>query len=184
MIYHVTTLYSLFQRSGLEGGSSNRSQLKCTSCAWVGAAVFGGALSWRSTTLYVSIPHLCFEVPYTVFFSVLQYTSDVIVVHYCMNSTISTPFLSQKIVAIIYLADICLNFFGLFSECVCIHCFDCSLVSTFTNGTQVSSPVMWLRIHRHLCGIALKCQSRSHSLHFMWIHEHFQIPSCAKLVTA
>jgi hypothetical protein len=32
--------------------------------------------------------------------------------------------------------------------CVCIYCFDCSLVSTFTNETRVSSPVthtMWLR---------------------------------------
>jgi hypothetical protein len=31
---------------------------------------------------------------------------------------------------------------------VCIHCFDCSFVSTFTYETQVSSPVthtMWLR---------------------------------------
>jgi hypothetical protein len=57
-----------------------------------------------------------------------------------MNSTISTPFLSQKTVAIGFLADVCLNFFGLFGECVCIHLFDCSLVSTFTNETQVSSP--------------------------------------------
>jgi hypothetical protein len=29
----------------------------------------------------------------------------------CMNSTISTPFLPQKTVAISFLADICLNFF-------------------------------------------------------------------------
>jgi hypothetical protein len=29
---------------------------------------------------------------------------------------------------------------------VCMHCFDCSLISTFTNETQVSSPVTltWL----------------------------------------
>jgi hypothetical protein len=36
----------------------------------------------------------------------------------------------------------------LFGECVCIHCFGCSLVSTITNETQVSSPVthtIWLR---------------------------------------
>jgi hypothetical protein len=33
----------------------------------------------------------------------------------------------------------------LFGDCACIHCFDCPLVSTFTNETQVSSPVtMWL----------------------------------------
>jgi hypothetical protein len=29
----------------------------------------------------------------------------------------------------------------LFGGCVCIHCFDCCLVSIFTNETQVSSPV-------------------------------------------
>jgi hypothetical protein len=29
----------------------------------------------------------------------------------------------------------------MFGEYVCIHCFDCSLISTFTNETQVSSPV-------------------------------------------
>jgi hypothetical protein len=41
--------------------------------------------------------------PYS-FFSVSQYTCDIIVVPFCMNSTISTPFLSQKIVAISFLA--------------------------------------------------------------------------------
>jgi hypothetical protein len=59
-----------------------------------------------------------------------------------MNSTISTPFLSQKLDAISFLAGIQrLNFFGLLGECVCIHYFDCSVVSTFTYKTQVSSPV-------------------------------------------
>jgi hypothetical protein len=59
-----------------------------------------------------------------------------------MNSTISTPFLSQKTVGIsFWQADnVCLNFFGLFGECVCIHCFDCSLVSTFKKETQVPPP--------------------------------------------
>jgi hypothetical protein len=51
-----------------------------------------------------------------------------------MNSTISIPFLPEKTAANSFLADVCLNFFGLFGECVCIHCFDCSLVSPFTNG--------------------------------------------------
>jgi hypothetical protein len=52
----------------------------------------------------------------------LQYTSDVTVVPCCMNSTISTPFLSQKTVAISFLGDsVCLQFFGMFGECVCIH---------------------------------------------------------------
>jgi hypothetical protein len=59
-----------------------------------------------------------------------------------MNSTISTPFLPQKSIAISFLADnVCLNFFDLFGEYMCIHCFDCSLISRFTNKTQVSSPV-------------------------------------------
>jgi hypothetical protein len=36
-----------------------------------------------------------------------------------MNSTTGTPFLSQKTDAISFLADnVCLNFFGLFGECV------------------------------------------------------------------
>jgi hypothetical protein len=38
------------------------------------------------------------------FFSVSQYNFDVIVVPCCMNFTISTPFLSQKTVAISFLA--------------------------------------------------------------------------------
>jgi hypothetical protein len=57
-----------------------------------------------------------------------------------MNSTISTPFLSQKTVANSSLTDSgSLKFFILFGECVCIHCFDCSLVSSPVTHT------MWLR---------------------------------------
>jgi hypothetical protein len=59
-----------------------------------------------------------------------------------MNSTISTPFLPQKTAAISFLADVRLNIFGLLGECVCIHCSDYTLVSTFTNETQVSSFVI------------------------------------------
>jgi hypothetical protein len=44
--------------------------------------------------------------------------------------------------AIKFQEDVCLDFFGLSDECVSIHCFDCSLVSIFTNKTQVSSLVM------------------------------------------
>jgi hypothetical protein len=61
-----------------------------------------------------------------------------------MNSTISAHFLSQKTAVISFLAEnICLKFFALFDECLCIHCLDCSLVSTFTNETQVSLPVTY-----------------------------------------
>jgi hypothetical protein len=84
-----------------------------------------------------------------LFFSVSQYTSDVIVVPCCMNSTITTPFLSRNTVSISFPTDnLRLKFFGLVGEFVCIRCFGCSLVSAFTNETQVSSPVtptMWLR---------------------------------------
>jgi hypothetical protein len=65
-----------------------------------------------------------------------------------MNSTISTPLLSQKTITISFLEDICLNVFVLLGEYGCIQCFYCSFVSTFTNETQVLSPVtrsMWLR---------------------------------------
>jgi hypothetical protein len=62
---------------------------------------------------------LCSEWSYEVFFSVLQYSSDITVVPCCINSTISTPFLSQETVAISFVAgNVCLNFFGLFDECV------------------------------------------------------------------
>jgi hypothetical protein len=55
----------------------------------------------------------------TQFFGVSQYTSDVIVVPCCINSTISTPFLSQKRVANSFLADIVrLNVSFLFGECM------------------------------------------------------------------
>jgi hypothetical protein len=47
----------------------------------------------------------CSEWPYAVFLVFrTQYTSDVIVVHCCVISTISTPFLTQKTVAISFLA--------------------------------------------------------------------------------
>jgi hypothetical protein len=62
------------------------------------------------------------------FFSVSQHTtSDVTVVPCCINSIISTPFLSQKTAATSFMADnICLNIFGMFGKCVSIHCFECS----------------------------------------------------------
>jgi hypothetical protein len=85
-------------------------------------------------------------------------------------------------------ADVCLNFFNLFGKCVCIHCFDYSLVSSFTNETQVSSPVtriMWLRNSLpSLWSRSKKSQSQSHSMHFVCTSEHFQNPSTAKLVIA
>jgi len=103
----------------------------------VRAAVCGRALSCRSTTPDVNIPLLLFSMALRSFFRVSQYVSDVIVVPGSINSINSTPFLSQNTVAISFLfANDCLNFLGLFGECVCIHCRDCSLVSTLTNLMQ------------------------------------------------
>jgi hypothetical protein len=81
--------------------------------------------------------------PLVFIFSVSQCTSDVIVVPCCMNSTISTPVLAQKTVDNSFLArrQRLFKLFGWFGGCMCIYCFHCSLVSTFTNETQVSSPV-------------------------------------------
>jgi hypothetical protein len=74
------------------------------------------------------------------FLSVSQYICDVIVVLRCMNSTINTRFLSQKTITISFMADV----FKTFSACLLNVCFDYSLVSAFTNGTQVLSPVTCL----------------------------------------
>jgi hypothetical protein len=105
-----------------------------------------------------------------------------------MNSTISASFLSQKTVASSFLVDnASLNFFILFGECVCIHCFDCCLVSAFTNETLVSSPVtrmMWLRNSSPSLWYHSKKPKPKPFSAFMCTCEHFQNPSCAKLVIA
>jgi hypothetical protein len=93
---------------------SQNSQLKWTSSARVLAAVCRHALSWRSTTPDVSIPHLLFWMAPCSSFSILQYTSDVTVVPCCMNSTISTHILAKTTIAISCQADyVYLNFFWL-----------------------------------------------------------------------
>jgi hypothetical protein len=123
------------------GGWPNNSQLKCSSRARVRADVCGRALLWRNTTPDVSITPFVQNCPTQFFYCFASNTPDITFVPCCMYSTISTPFLPQKTVAISFLVDVCLNFFDLSGECVCNHCFDCSLVSTFTNETQVSWPV-------------------------------------------
>jgi hypothetical protein len=50
---------------------------------------------------------------------------------------------------------------------VCIHCFDCSLILTFTNEAQASSPVtftMWSQNASPSLWYHSKSQSQSHSL--------------------
>jgi hypothetical protein len=69
---------------------------------------------------------------------------------------------------------------------VCIHCFDRSLVSAYTNETQVSSLVtrtMWLRNSLSSLWYRSKrvYKSRSHCLRFVPTHEHFRNPSSVKL---
>jgi hypothetical protein len=107
--------------------------LKCKQLMWMHIVMEEHHTVCRHSTPFVLNDHMHF-------FSVLQYTSDVTVVPCCMNSTIRTFFLSQKTVSISFLAGRRLfKLLGLFGECASIHCFDCSLVSTFTNETQVSS---------------------------------------------
>jgi hypothetical protein len=61
-----------------------------------------------------------------------------------MNSTVSNHVLSQKTVAIscVIGRQHLFKILFLLGECVCIQGFDCSLGLTFTNETQVSSPVI------------------------------------------
>jgi hypothetical protein len=65
---------------------------------------------------------------------------------------INTPFLScprKHLPSAFWQAEnVYLNIFGLFKECVSIHCLDWFLAWTFTNKIQVSTPVthaMWSR---------------------------------------
>jgi hypothetical protein len=117
--------------------------LKCEQL-YVGTHCHGGALCWMS-----AFHAFCSEWPYAIFLVFhMQYTSDFIVVPCCMNSTISTPFLSQKTVAISFLADkVCLNFFCLFCW-ICVHLLLWLLFGFSIHKWKVSSPVtriMWLR---------------------------------------
>jgi hypothetical protein len=85
--------------------------------------------------------------------------------------------------------NVCLKFFRLFGECVCIHCGDCSVVSAFRNETQVSSSVTrttWLRNSSPSLWYHSKISKAegSHSLCSVRTCEHFRNPSCAKLVVA
>jgi hypothetical protein len=110
---------------------------------------------------YVSIPLLLFSLALCSFSSLLHYTFDVFVIPCCMNSIISTALMSQKtvVISIVPGGPVCLNsFLDLLGE------------STTLN-------VLWfhhlllLRCEReikcHLCGIAVKIQSRNHSLPFV-----------------
>jgi hypothetical protein len=108
----------------------------------------GGALHWMSAFHAFSSE---WPAVHSFFFSVLQYASGILVSPCCMNLTISTPFLSQKPVAVSFLAGrqhLFKLFWHVWWVCVCIHCFDCSLIAAFTNETYVLSAatlMRWLR---------------------------------------
>jgi hypothetical protein len=101
---------------------------------WSASSCMRMCVVMASTTLDVSIQCLLFWMALRGSFSVLQYTSDITVVPYCMYFTCALK------VIISFLSDICLNFFGVFGECVYIHCCECSFVLTFTNEPLVLSP--------------------------------------------
>jgi hypothetical protein len=98
------------------------------------SAVYRRALLRSSTTMYVSILHLLLWMvlcSFLVFWNMLV-TSVCSLVAWIPLTALFWP---KKTAANSFLADICLNFPGLFGDCVCSHCFDCSLASAFINET-------------------------------------------------
>jgi hypothetical protein len=65
--------------------------------------------------------------------------------------------------------------------CVCMHFLDCSMVSTFTNETQVSLPVT-MRLRNS--SLSLWYRSKNHSVRFVHTSEHFRNPFCVELEAA
>jgi hypothetical protein len=107
----------------------------------VRAAVCGHALSWRSTTVDVSIPCLLFWMDlrrFLVFRNTLLTLLRSLIAWIPSSALLSCP-RKQLLSAFWQAVNVCLKFFGLLGECVCIHWFDWSLVSTFKNKTQISS---------------------------------------------
>jgi hypothetical protein len=78
----------------------------------------------------------------------------------------------------------CLNFFWAWLVNVCAST---ALTALWFPHSQLKFGFHHLlqcdwQIHCHVCGIDLKRQSQSHSLHFICTHEHSWNPSCAELV--
>jgi hypothetical protein len=145
----------------------------------VQAAVCGRALSWRST------PHLLFWMVLSSFFSVLQYTSDITVVPCWMNSALLSCPREQLPPAFWQ------TFVYTFLACLVNVCASTALTALWFQHAQMKHKfhhllLIWcdFEIHCHLYGIALKSQSRSHSLCFVCTHKQFRNPSCIKLVIA
>jgi hypothetical protein len=87
-------------------------------------------------------------------------------------------FLAQNIFVINFSAEsVCLNLCGLFNECVCIHCFGCSLVSAFIYQSQVSSRYSVIEKFIIMFVVLFKGvlnQSQGYSLCFVCTHGQFQ----------
>lgn len=158
-------------RSGLSGEWSNNSQLKCFSSVPSADRCMRMLIVMGKDDTGCQHSAPCVVIGPTQFSTVSQYTCVIIAVHSYTNSAISAPFLSQDTVATSFLAGRRLfTPFGLLGRCVRFNCFDCSLVSTFTNGTQVTFItifVLWLK----------KSEPKTFSA-VVPIREHFRNPSC------
>jgi hypothetical protein len=102
------------------------------------------------------------------FFSVLQYTSDVIVVPCFINCTMSAHFLSQRTVDVSFLVDnVCLNL----SASLTNVCVSTALTALRFQRSQMKPRFRHLllvscdwEIHRHFCGIALKESAKAEAI--------------------
>jgi hypothetical protein len=106
-------------------------------------------------------------------FSVLQYTSDIIVIPCCMKSTISTHFQSQEAAAISSLAHICLNSL----TCLVSVCTSTTLTAFWFQHSQKKSRFYRLllvlcdwEIYWHLCDITQK-KSKLKSFSALCMHK-------------
>jgi hypothetical protein len=127
-------------------GWSNNSQMKFSSSVRVRAAVCGRALSGGALRVHwMSALHtFCFEWPYAVYFlfhSTLLTLLCPLLHEFHHQHSFPVPENNCHPSAFWQADNVCLKFFGLSCECVCIQCFHYSLVSGFTNETQVSSSV-------------------------------------------
>lgn len=113
-------------KSGLYGGWSKTSHPKCCRRIYVAAAmcdiVMNNARQQHSSSFVLNYLSKMFTL----------YEAAVMVVPCSMNSTTRIPFWSQNILAIHFLVEnVHLNFTGLqFKECECIHCLNCSFISS------------------------------------------------------
>jgi hypothetical protein len=149
--------------------------VKSSSSAWVWAAASGRASSWwGNTPCHHSTPFVL-NGPRHFLLCISQYICDVTLVPCWMNSTISTPFLSQKqMPRVFWQADnVCLNFFA----CLVNVCSSSTLNALWVqhSGTEIwlssprtSLPPIWYRCFKK------KIQSPSNSLRFVSTREHIR----------